>query len=207
MKVCSTIPLELPFKTSAVLCNSESTIRPRWTPNLEGYYDFFHILCLSHHPFFLMKEWRIWWFISPPLQLFTVGVSSGIEARREKVITVGMSCTWDYISFKQMAAMYCCKQSCPAASMCKCDDQGILAPNEEGDSFLQAEEDTELISHSLLQAEICPVEDKYRYCYYYYLCLRRKDWSFCFLNKTSVDHTVLCRCLFWKEDFWSQDPK
>jgi len=45
------------------------------------------------------------------LLLFKISVSSGIEPRQEKVISVGMSCTWDCIPFKQMATMYCFEQT------------------------------------------------------------------------------------------------
>lgn len=60
-----------------------------------------------------------------------------------------------------------------------------------------------VVSHFLtvLQPQSCYVEDRHRHCYCYYLCSKRKDWSFCFSNKTNKDYTVLGGYLFWREDF------
>lgn len=90
--------------------------------------------------------------------------------------------------------------------MCKCADEGILLALERRRyGFLQAEEEKRPRfppPDAVLQPESCDVEDKRRHCYCYYLCLKRKDWSFFFLNKTNNDHAVLGRRLFWREDFW-----
>lgn len=179
-------------------------------PSIHFFHTFLSLLLPTTPTLTPEKERRIWWFVLFPLLLFTVCVSSGIEPRQEKVITVGMNCTWDCISFKQMAAMYCYKQTklscCIHVQMWWLGHSSGTWEETQFPSSWGGKEALFPTSWLLLQPEGCYVEDKHRHCYCYYLCLKRKDSFFYFLNKMNNKPTVLDRCFVSKEDFGVRIP-